>query len=118
MTQLQESVLALVGDHTKEDPITGRDIANRVGMRPRDSGKEGADLRSVISALRQKGQPICASKGGYYYARDRYELADFIDSLGGRVEKLNQVIYGLNIALNEWNVVELEDEEEQTTELF
>ena len=95
LTEMQRKVLDVVYQHSESNPITGAVIANRIGMKPRDTGKEGADLRAVINALRQKGYPIAASGAGYFFVRNSYELSEYIKSLKGRAEKIMQAAEGL-----------------------
>ncbi len=95
LTAYQIDTLRLIKQATKEDPITGKDVALRIGLRPRSTGKEGADMRSVIHALRVKGYPVCASGKGYYYAKTFTELSEFISSLNGRIKKIEEAVEGL-----------------------
>lgn len=95
LTPYQTDILRLIKQATKEDPITGKEGALRIGLRPRSTGKEGADMRSVIHALRVKGYPVCASGKGYYYAKTFTELSEFISSLNGRINKIEEAVAGL-----------------------
>jgi hypothetical protein len=98
LTSLQLSVLGIVEMYTQEKPILGKDIANRIGLKDRDSNKEGADLRSIVNALRVKGYPICASSRGYYYPRNERELDEYIESLEGRIRAEQKAVDGLRVA--------------------
>ena len=98
LTPYQTDTLRLIKTATKEEPITGKSIALQIGMRPRATGKEGADMRAVIHALRVKGYPLCASTNGYYYAQTLKELSDFISSLNGRIIKMEESVVGLQKA--------------------
>lgn len=82
--------------------MTGAKIANAIGLRERDSGKQGADLRSIVHALRVKGYPILANTKGYYYARNKEELYEYIQSLNGRKEKLEEALEGLEDCLKDF----------------
>jgi hypothetical protein len=99
LTDLQSAVLEKVREHTSFAPITGTDLANKIGLKPRDSGKEGADLRSVINALRVKGYPVCASGEGYWWPKDRVELRTYIDSFQGRIDDQLKACDGMRSAL-------------------
>ena len=81
-------------------PITGKEIANRIGLKERQKGMEGADMRSIIHALRLKGYPICASGRGYWYAKSEVELQAFIVSLQARSDSIVEAIEGLKKAGN------------------
>lgn len=95
LTEYQKRALAIISKHTSSDPIIGKHIAQQIGMKDRDSGKEGADMRSVINALRVKGYPICAIGEGYYYAQTQTELTHYITSFQGRIDKQQEACDGL-----------------------
>lgn len=97
LTYYQENTLRIVSKHDKQNPITGVEIAKRIDLRDRDSGKEGADMRAVINALRCKGYPICATGSGYYYARTERELSDFVASFQGRIDKQQEACSGMKL---------------------
>lgn len=113
MTELQQSTLKVIEAHSKGDEITGKEVAMKIGLRPRDTGKEGADMRSVIHALRVKGYLICANTKGYFYATDINEAQETIESLEGRVKKQYEAIYGMRqgiellVASNNKEVIEI-----------
>lgn len=95
LTQLQRDTLDVIIRHPKSNPITGKNVANRIGLKERDTGKEGADMRSIINALRKKGYPICAGGRGYYYADHWSEVIEYAQSLKGRIEKMEESVAGL-----------------------
>ena len=97
LTDLQRGALDIITMHPRQRPITGTEIANRIGLKPRSSGKEGADMRSVIHALRIKGYPICASGKGYWYPADGDELKMFILSLEARANDQLEAVEGLKL---------------------
>lgn len=104
LTEIQRSVIDLVILHFKGDEITGTKLANAIGLKQRDSGKDGSDMRSVINRLRQKGYPICANSSGYYYPRDQNEIEEYIASLAHRIQKENEALEGMRTALEYWSV--------------
>ncbi len=108
MTSLQVDVLNVLINHPKSNPITGKEIAFAVNLKERDSGKEGADLRSIINALRVHGYPVCAAGTGYYYAKTEKELDEFIASFSGRIEKQTKALIGLRTAKAKFKPVEVE----------
>ena len=95
LTLLQQKTLLAIATHGKENPITGKQISYSIGLKARQSGKEGADLRSIVNALRTKGFPIGASGDGYWYARSSEELSAFISDFQGRIDKQQQACDGL-----------------------
>lgn len=100
LTELQRATLEVVNKRSLKNPITGKEIANEIGLKPRSSGKKGADMRSIINALRVKGYPICAHGNGYYWAKDKAELKMFIDGFQARIDKQQVACDGLNEAFD------------------
>ncbi len=100
LTYIQKKVLEVVSQHPRYKPITGLEIAKIIELKDRDSGKEGADMRSVIHALRVKGYPICANGKGYWYARTEEELSKYIFGFQGRVNKEQAAVDGLKKAFS------------------
>lgn len=97
LTDLQRGALDLITMHPHSRPITGTEVANRIGLKPRSTGKEGADMRSVIHALRMKGYPICASGRGYWYPASGDELKAYIESLEARANDQLEAAAGLKL---------------------
>lgn len=98
LTELQLTVLEIVSRHRSDNPVTNLEISRIVDLRPRDTGKEGADMRSVINALRCKGYPICGSDRGYFWASNDHELSKYIGQLEGRIAKIQGAADGLKMA--------------------
>lgn len=113
LTFLQEETLNILIDVKKKSPITGKRLAFLIGLKE-NHAKEGADMRSIIHALRTKNYPICANTKGYYYASTSTELSEFIVSLNGRISKMQEAVEGLNRSFDKVKEIE----EEQTTKLF
>lgn len=103
LTDLQQNTLRLVGAHQKGNEITGKEIANTIGLKPRSTGKEGADMRSIINALRRKGYPICANGNGYFWPGSRAEIEEYIASLEGRIRKEQEALTGTRQGLAAWD---------------
>lgn len=95
LTILQSRTLECIKQHFKENPITGTRLANEINLVPRDSGKYGADMRSIINALRSKGHPICAGTKGYFWPRSYDELNQYIDEFQRRIEDQQKALAGL-----------------------
>ena len=102
LTDMQRAALELISIQRKGSEVTGRNVANAIGLRHRESGKEGADMRAVINALRRKGYPICANGKGYYYPKDRAEIQEYMESLSGRIQKAQEALDGMKAALPIW----------------
>lgn len=95
LTEYQRRALEILRARTSKNPITGKEVANQIGLKPRTTGKEGADMRSVINALRVKGYPICATGSGYWWPKDRIELDGYIASFQGRIDDQQRACDGL-----------------------
>jgi hypothetical protein len=95
LTDLQQGALSAIIERRVENPITGKEIANGIGLKPRSSGKEGADMRSIINALRVKGYPICASGSGYWWPGSREEFQKYLESLEERIESMQRAYEGM-----------------------
>lgn len=104
LTYYQEQSLKAILRHSKHNPITGLAITKKIHIKERDSGKEGADIRAIINALRSKGYPICATGQGYYYARTGPELSEFISSFQARIDKQRKALDGLNAGFDKFNL--------------
>ena len=96
LTDLQRGALELITMHSIARPITGTEISSRIGLKNSRS-REGADLRSVIHALRVKGYPVCASGSGYWYPADGSELKEYITGLEARANELLVAADGLKL---------------------
>ena len=86
LTQYQLDALTTIMSRSSEGPITGKEIASIINLKPRDNGLDGADLRSIVHALRTKGYPICADTRGYWWPANVEELDAYIVSLQGRID--------------------------------
>lgn len=95
LTELQMATLRLISKYSRAKAITGKEIARFIGLKPRSTGKEGADMRSVIHALRSKGYPICATGNGYWYASTSQELIKYIVSFQARIDKQQEAVDAL-----------------------
>ena len=95
LTDLQMRALEVIENHTREDAVTGAELAVLIELEPRSPDKPGADMRQVIHALRVKGFPICASGKGYWWPKDQAELQTYIDSLQARINEQEDALEGL-----------------------
>ncbi len=95
MTNLQEKTLEIVGARDKTNPITGLNISRSLNLPAQRTGMQGADMRSIINALRMKGYPICASTRGYYWPRSQQEAKDYAESLQARINVQQRAVKGI-----------------------
>jgi hypothetical protein len=114
LTNYEQKTLEVLAFSSKERPITGKRIANMIGLPYRVSGMEGADMRAIIHDLRIKGYPICAGDKGYWYAKTDKELNEFIYTLKARIRAQKEVVDGLKRAFDK---VKIKTEEEKLKEL-
>ena len=56
-------------------------------------------IRHMINAARSNGSPICSGQRGYYVATDKDEIKSTINSLRGRITKMEKAIAGLEECL-------------------
>lgn len=117
LTFLQERVVALIRNKSKNYPITGKGIADALRIKEIPS-KEGANIRSIIHSLRIKGYPICASGKGYYWPKDSRELSAFIHSFQIRVLEEQKAVDGLNMSWDKVEKYKPPTYEEQTKSMF
>jgi len=86
LTETQSRVLGIIAERSKDHPVTGAQLSRLAGMTEKLE-KMGANLRSVVNTLRDKGYPICAGGDGYYYPQSPEELTEYILSFNKRIEK-------------------------------
>lgn len=101
LTQLQEDVLSLIRERKHDNPIAGHQIIKLAGVIDKDK-KTGANLRSVINSLRDKGYAICANGRGYYYPSSPQELEEYINNFQNRIDQQQQACNTLRERLNYW----------------
>lgn len=109
LTNLQVLTLEEVCKRPLGNEITGTAIARAIGLKPRRSGMSGADMRSIIHALRVKGFPICANGKGYYWAQTPKEISEYVDLFRGRIEDQERACEGMkaNRSYEPIDIVEL-----------
>jgi len=86
LTKLQEDVLAIIKDCHLGSEITGGQLSAKLGVKDRD-GKTGANMRSVVNSLRDKGRVICANSKGYYYPISVEELEEYAAQFQNRIDE-------------------------------
>ena len=113
LTGLQEATLKVIKEAKKSRPISATKITFIIGLKE-DRSKEGANMRSIIHALRVKGYPICANGRGYYYAQTSTELSEYIVSLNARIMKTEEASRGLSKGFDKVKEIIVE----RTSQLF
>ena len=104
LTELQAATLEAIKGRISGMKITGKELASAIGLKPRSPGKEGADMRRIIHALRVKGFPICASTEGYWWPISKEELQGYIESFQGRVDDQQAAVDGMRLGGKEFDI--------------
>lgn len=76
----------------KDYPICSSELAKAFGV-PRTT------IRRMINTARSNGSPICSGQRGYYITTDKEEIRNTIQSLRGRISKMEKAIAGLEAYL-------------------
>lgn len=76
----------------RDTPVCSSEISKAFNV-PR------TEIRHMINTARSNGSPICSCPKGYYIATDKDEIQDTIDSLRGRIGKMEKAIAGLEMCL-------------------
>lgn len=59
------------------------------------------ELRKVINEARREGIPICSCDKGYFYSELPSDILKTVNSLTGRIAKMQEAINGLTISANQ-----------------
>ena len=96
MENTREELLAyLKHNHISEDTaLRAKDIRELFHIRDKH-------VRTMVSRLRQEGEPICSSDAGYWYSKDPEDIEKTLRRLEGQVRNMNYSIEGLKQALKE-----------------
>lgn len=86
LTDIQQATLDIIKTRGKHNPITGANLTDQVGVKD-DVKTPGANMRSVIHALRMKGLPICANSQGYWWPTTSQELSAYIVEFQARINE-------------------------------
>ena len=79
-------------EHSKDYPICSSELAKAFGV-PRTT------IGRMINTARSNGSPICSGQMGYYITTDKEEIKNTIQSLRGRISKMEKAITGLETCL-------------------
>lgn len=102
LTTLQSAVYQILKNHVgKENPITGAEIQKQINLFDTDH-KKGANLRQIINTLRDKGYTICANENGYYYAKNKFELYEYIQEFQNRIDEQQAAC---NVLIEKYNSI-------------
>lgn len=93
LTEQQYKIWEILKKVFLGNEINGKTILVSAGIKSR--GQDGADLRSIIHALRVKGHPICANGRGYYVAKSKKEIDEYCTQLDGRARQMSEALVGL-----------------------
>lgn len=118
LTTLQADTLTTVMGRGKRNPITGKEIASVIGLKPRRTGKEGADMRAIVHALRCKGYPICASGNGYWWPANHDQLADYVRAFDGRIMQQAEAVAGMKFGYDKISMAAARQAIEKSTQVF
>lgn len=112
LTQLEGQVLEIVRERHAGNEITGGQLSAKLGVRDRD-GKTGANMRSVINTLRDKGRVVCANSKGYYYPRSVEELANYVDQFQNRIDEQQKACNIMKERVEQWFKINLAKTDEE-----
>ncbi|MFA6048240.1 MAG: hypothetical protein WC737_05545 [Parcubacteria group bacterium] len=102
LTIKQNEILIMIKDRNKRKPVSGAELITFLDIYDKDK-KLGANLRSVINTLRDKGHPICANGKGYYYPQNVDELSEYIDNFQHRIDQQQTACNILKERLKNWS---------------
>ena len=102
LTTIQNEVLLMITERPKSHPITSYELMTFLEIKD-SNRKTGANLRSVINTLRDKGYPICANGDGYYYPQSPEELLEYIESFQRRIDQQQEACNVLKMRHQSWN---------------
>ena len=104
LTALEEKVLEIVRQRHSGNEITGGQLSAMFEVKDRD-GKTGANMRSVINTLRDKGRVVCANSKGYYYPRNVEELSDYVDQFQNRIDEQQKACDIMKERVTQWREI-------------
>ena len=78
---------------------------NHIGIENRIYGKQlavmfnvdGTEIRRLVNEARSEGIPICSCDKGYFYSELPSDILKTVNSLTGRIAKMQTAIYGLTM---------------------
>ena len=101
LTEAQEKVIIMIKDRSRRKPISSHELITFLDIKDKDN-KTGANLRSIVNRLRDKGYPICANGRGYYYPQGPAELEEYIVSFQNRIDQQQEACNNLRDKLKNW----------------
>lgn len=78
----------------RDNPICSKDISSVFGI-------PCTAVRRMINTARSNGVPICSCQNGYYITDKSDEIKATINSLRGRIHKMECAIAGLELHLQQ-----------------
>lgn len=73
-----KQLIAYLENHSMESDVTDGDLNE-------------SDIRIMINLLRMYGKPVCASKNGYFYTKNKKKLDKYINGLRSRGQAIIDV---------------------------
>lgn len=120
LTDLEAKALDIIKVRCYGKEVTGAQLSTLLGIKDKD-GKAGANMRSVINTLRDKGRVVCANSRGYYYPRTVEELAEYVDQFQNRIDEQQKACDIMKERVKQWfeiNLKKIEDEKLRQGQLF
>lgn len=104
LTPLQEQVLGILRERFLGNEITGAELSRLLNVQDKD-GKAGANMRSVVNSLRDKGRVVCANSKGYYYPRSVEELTEYTAQFQNRIDEQQAACNILKQRVVQWHEI-------------
>ena len=90
-SRMQNHVIAMIHNRTKENPIYSAEIERRLGV-------TGVTIREIVHTARtEKNIPICAESKGYFMPSNKAEADRTINSLRSRARQNNEAANGIEL---------------------
>lgn len=118
LTDLEQKALDIIWERHAGKEVTGGQLSLILGVKDKD-GKAGANMRSVINTLRDKGKVVCANSRGYYYPRTVEELAEYVDQFQNRINEQQRACDIMKERVKQWfdiNLAKIEQEKQKKPE--
>jgi len=118
LTDLEQKALDIIRERHAGKEVTGGQLSLILGVKDKD-GKAGANMRSVINTLRDKGKVVCANSRGYYYPRTVEELAEYVDQFQNRINEQQRACDIMKERVKQWfdiNLAKIEQEKQKKPE--
>lgn len=112
LTALEQKAIDIISNRFQGQEITGRQLSAMLGVKD-NQGKAGANMRSIINSLRDKGRVVCANSRGYYYPRGPEELTEYCDQFQNRINEQQRACDIMKARCKQWFDLKLQEIEEE-----